>query len=594
MPVGQHKKKRRTEKKIPSRVGAPAVILDSDSQSGTLESHKRVLPKKDWSKILTMTGESRRDFLHLLFSSDQYSDKQIADFMVDQYHLQKIDFSSFELNPQIVKKIPKKICEKHNLIPIMEVGGTIVVAFSDPGDMQAKDDVSLLTNSKVEMVVAERGEIRRMINYYHENKTGNKIKNIFSIIESSEEVTLQEDKGYSNTQIKDDPTVQSVDYFIKEGIRLNCSDIHIEVYEKKCRVRFRVDGHLSEYLHPPMSLASTISSRVKVLSHLDISEKRLPQDGRLNIKNGNKEISFRVSTVPVISGEKIVLRILDTTALGSDTKSLGMNDRQLKTFQKYLGVSQGLILMTGPTGSGKTTTIYSGLQSLNTSNRNISTVEDPVEYKIYGLNQVQVNAKIGLTFANVLRSFLRQDPDVILVGEIRDKETADIAYRAAATGHLVLSTLHTNDAPSTITRLMDIGLPAYSVAENTSIVVAQRLLRVLCTRCKEPYKVNIEVLQNLGWLAEEAEEAQPEIMKTEGCQYCNNTGYRGRIAVFEVLEMSPELKAGIFKGLSPIELKLLAIEKNNLQTLRKSALEKLANGITSVDEVMYGTLEDNL
>ena len=563
-----------------------------EHSSKKVQNYKYFLPKKDWAKVCSATGDTRRELFSELFSSEQYSSKQVAEWMSAQYQLEKIDFSSFNPDPEIVLKVPKRICEKYDLIPVMRVGDTVIIAFADPGDIQAKDDVSLLTNSKIAIMVGERGEIRRMIRHYHKDEQEGKMQKIFSIVDSLEETAIESDKV--SDKIKHDPTVQSVDYIIKEGIRLNCSDIHIEVYDKKCRVRFRVDGHLGEYIHPPFNLASSIASRVKVISQLDISEKRLPQDGRLKFQLGNKIINFRVSTVPVVNGEKIVLRVLDDSALYTDITDLGMNEEQTKIFQSHLAKSQGLILMTGPTGSGKTTTIYSGLQQLNTPDRNISTAEDPVEYKLHGINQVQVISKIGLTFAQVLRSFLRQDPDVILVGEIRDEETASIAYRAAATGHLVLSTLHTNDAATTITRLMDIGLPAYSVAENTSLVVAQRLLRVLCERCKVPHKVNKEVLIKLGFLENEVEKVQNQIKneKPGGCNHCNDTGYKGRVAVFEVLEISPELKVGIFKGLSPIALKKLAIEKSNLQTLRRSALEKLAEGMTSVNEVIHGTMED--
>ncbi len=572
---------------------AKSEALVKTSRSKSLQFGKHALIRKDWSKITSMKGEVRREFLFSLFGSSKYSDDQIATLMGKQYHLQKIDFSSFEIDPKVVFKVPKKICQKYSLIPIMEVEGTIIVAFADPGDIQAKDDVSLVTNSKIEIVVGSYNDIHSMIERYYKPESSKKLKNLFSIVESADSSKdLKEEGDLSSDKIKHDPTVQTVEHIIQEGIRLGCSDIHVEVYEKQCRVRFRIDGHLSEHIHPPINLAGSISSRVKVLSRLDISEKRLPQDGRLKVKMGNKTISFRVSTVPVVNGEKIVLRILDTSALGTELADLGMNESQLTVFKKHLNVSQGLILMTGPTGSGKTTTIYAGLQTLNTPNRNISTAEDPVEYKLHGINQVQVNPGIGLTFANVLRSFLRQDPDIILVGEIRDIDTANIAYRAAATGHLVLSTLHTNDSCSTVTRLLDIGLPAYSVAENTSVVIAQRLLRVLCENCKSPHKISIDILKNLGFSEEEAEQVRPKIMKPEGCQYCNSSGYKGRMAVFEVLEISPELRGGIFKGLSPRELKLLAIEKNNLQTVRRSGLEKLAKGITSIDEVMYGTLGD--
>ncbi len=583
----------------PDHVKTQALIKHKRAQVQERDKKKwDILPKKQWSRICAMAGKDRREFLNSVFDSKQYSNKQIADLMAKEHHLQKIQFSEFEIDPKVVLKIPRRICEKYGLIPVMEVEGTLIVAFSDPGDMQARDDVSLLTNSKVEMMVGERDEIEKMITFYHKGESGNQIKNLFSVVEMDMEEEepdgVENEQALHNKHIKDSPAVQSVNHIIKESVRMNCSDIHIEVYEKVCRVRFRVDGHLSEYIHPPKSLASSIVSRIKVISNLDISEKRLPQDGRLKIKMDGSIINFRVNTMPVVNGEKVVMRILDSSALGQEITNLGMNENQLKAFKKHLSVSQGLILMTGPTGSGKTTTIYSGLQLLNKSHRNIATVEDPVEYKINGINQVQVNAKIGLTFSSVLRSFLRQDPDVILVGEIRDEETARIAYRASATGHLVLSTLHTNDATSTITRLVDIGLPAYSVADNTSIVVAQRLLRVLCEQCKIPQNPSIRTLMELGFSREKAGAVRSQVMKAEGCRYCNSTGYKGRVAVFEVLEIFPELKTGIFKGLSPKKLKALAIEKDQLQTLRMSALEKLSAGITSVEEVMYGTLEDRL
>ena len=564
--------------------------------SSNLQNSQYMLYKKDWTKVCSMTGSNRREFLSSIFHSEKYSDKQIADLMVKQYSLQKIDFSAFELDPKVVYKIPKKICEKYTLIPIMEVEGTIIVAFSDPGDIQAKEDISTITHSDIQIVVAEYSDIKRMINQFHTDGGKQNINKLFSIIGSSETEEKEKrdkEKEKGKKSIQNSPIVQSVDYLIGEGLRLDCSDIHIEVYEKKCRVRFRVDGHLSEAINPPADMADAIASRIKVMSKLNISEKRLPQDGRLKININGKVTNFRVSTVPVVNGEKIVLRVLDTSQLDADITSLGMNTIQLELFQKYLRLKQGLILLTGPTGSGKTTTIYSGLHMLNKPDKNISTAEDPVEYKLYGINQVQINAKIGLTFASVLRSFLRQDPDVILVGEIRDLETANIAYRAAATGHLVLSTLHTNDASSTITRLMDIGLPIYSVAENTSIVVAQRLLRTLCVRCKVPEKINTNVLKNLELSEEEFKKSKNNIMKPVGCQYCNYTGYKGRIAVFEVLEITPELKEGIFKKLSPLDLKKLAIKENNLQTLRRSAVEHMLNGVISVDEVINGTLGDN-
>ena len=571
-----------------------SLAVIKKTKDSSLEYHKDKVLQTEFSKVMAMTGSSRRDFLDSVHSYERYSDKEIATLMAGQYNLQHLNLSDFEIDINVVIKIPKKLCERYNVVPVMEIENTLVVAFSDPGDLQAKDDISLCTNCKIEIVVAERDKIREVIAQYHKIEDEDKIQNIFDFVESSgeESKAVGTEKEILNKNVQLDPTVQSVDHILKEGINLGCSDIHIEIYEQKCRVRFRVDGHLDEYIHPPVQMANSMASRIKVMSRLNISEKRLPQDGRFKTTVGDKTVSFRVSTVPVVSGEKIVMRILDESALGTDIQMLGMNKNQLDTFKKYLNMSQGLILMTGPTGSGKTTTIYSGLQQLNTPARNISTGEDPVEYKLQGINQVQIDPKIGLTFANVLRSFLRQDPDVILVGEIRDKETANIAYRASATGHLVLSTLHTNDSVSTVTRLMDIGLPAYTVAENTSVVVAQRLLRVLCPNCKTSQDINSETLKLVGFKDEEIPEVKPHIVGPQGCRQCNHSGYKGRMAVFEVLDISPNLKAGIIKGLTPRELKKRAIEMDGLQTLRRSALEKLKNGLTSIDEVMYGTMGD--
>ena len=547
---------------------------------------------KQLHELSTLTGQDRRDAMNALYDFEAMPESDIVAVVAKSHGCQKIDFSQFPPDEKVIRKIPKKICEKHLLIPVMEVEGVLVVAFSDPGDEEARDTISVLSKSKVEVVVAERSEIKKMIEKYYSG--ADNVRQMFSVVESKRvEEDLRDDFDLDVDLREKNPIVQSVNYIIKEGIRLNCSDIHIEIYEKKLRVRLRVDGHLFEHIRPPLKLASGIISRIKVLSKMDISEKRIPQDSKMKVKCDNKILDFRISTVPVLKGEKMVLRILSASALRSNMADLGMDSEQIDLFQKAISSSQGFIIMTGPTGSGKTTTIYSGLMELNKPHRNISTVEDPVEYSLDGINQVQVNPKVGLSFSTVLRSFLRQDPDVILVGEIRDKETADTAYRAAATGHLVLSTLHTNDTASTITRLMDIGVPAYSVAENTSIIIAQRLLRVLCEHCKTPQKVSSAVLRDIGFPEEVIQDVVPHIMHAEGCPRCNNSGYHGRVAVYEIMAMTSAMKTGIFKNWSPNELKRLAIEKNNMKTLRKSALEKLVEGITSVNEVLYGTIGDD-
>ena len=572
------------------------AVLKTQSSGKELKSSTRIirLNKSQLDKLTILSGKERSDFLSDLFQSDQLSQTDIANRLADHYNLQKLDLSTFEPDSEIISSIPRRVCEQHNLLPLMLVGDTIIVACSDPGNMEAKESISMLTNYKVELVVAEHDAIRKMIQRYHVGDT-KKIKKIFSIIESSKLGAAEErtDDAIDLRKIQNDPIVQSVNFIFDEGMRLNCSDIHIEVYENIFRVRYRVDGKLYEGITPPLNSAQAISSRVKVMSKLNISEKRLPQDGRLKVKHKGRIIDFRVSSIPVMSGEKIVMRILDSSSLVTDVSTLGMDPEQGRLFNKYLNLSQGFILITGPTGSGKTTTIYSGLMELNKPTVNISTAEDPVEYKLPGINQLQVNPKIGLTFSSALKSFLRQDPDIILVGEIRDVETAEMAFRAAATGHLVLSTLHTTDSASTVTRLLDMGLPSYSVAENISIIIAQRLLRLLCPICKVPDNVPPSALMQLGFTEEEAKDSSNNIMKPVGCGQCNHSGYAGRIAVYEILEMSGALKTAIFKNPSPRELKQKAIEEANLKTLRRNALGKLSNGITSVDEVIYGTMEDD-
>ena len=377
------------------------------------------------------------------------------------------------------------------------------------------------------------------------------------------------------------------------AIRRGSSDIHIESYEKKCRIRYRIDGQLREIFHPPKNIIPYIISRFKVMSKLDISEKRKPQDGRLKVSlDGGKEIDFRVSVAPTVGGEKIVLRVLDSSGLLVDVKSLGMTDSEKNLFSEALKSPQGMILVCGPTGSGKTTTIYSGLKLLNTEDLNISTAEDPVEYKIEGLNQVHILPKIGLTFTSALRSFLRQDPDVMFVGEIRDLDAAETAFKAASTGHLVVSTIHTNDTPSVITRLMDMGVPDYSIADNVTLVVGQRLIRKICTRCKTSDRVSRSSLEILGLTKKQIEMAAEKIKKGKGCRSCDGIGYKGRIAVFEMLKITDNIRNSIFDKVPSVELKKHAIKSGELRTVRQNGISKLMEGVTSYEEVLYGTMGD--
>ena len=460
------------------------------------------------------------------------------------------------------------------------------------------------TKCKIEFVLSTASAIRSAINTFYAHKEEG-IHKLFAEIEESSmkfqkrlnTETGPEDEAAAAVIHLDtndpEPVVRFVNRVIISARNKRASDIHIESYEKKCRVRFRIDGKLHEMFHPPKTISPYIISRMKVMSHLDIGERRKPQDGRLKVKmSQGKELDFRVSIAPTVSGEKIVMRILDDSSISTGFQDLGMTEEEADTFQTALHQPQGLILITGPTGSGKTTTIYSGLNLLNIPERNISTAEDPVEYKIEGLNQVQMHPKIGLNFASALRAFLRQDPDVILVGEIRDYETAEIAFKAAATGHLVVSTIHTNDTPSTVTRLLDLGIPDYSIAENISLIVGQRLLRKICSRCAIADTISEDSLKQLGLSKSRIETAQGKVKKGKGCRVCSNIGYKGRVAVYEMLKITDNIKKGVFDKVAPLDLKKSAIKSGELKTLRQSGIDKMIQGITTFEEVLYGTMGD--
>jgi type IV pilus assembly protein PilB len=521
-------------------------------------------------------------------------DAQLVEFLGKQYGLPTIDLSGFEVDPEALKMLSRQVCEKHMVIPVSKAGKSLVVAFSDPSNIFVKDDLALLTRSKIEAVVASESNIMSAIDKYYGGVS--RIENIVSEIEDADEVRV------SNTTVEvvdqdinsdEGPIVKFVNAMLSEAIKTRTSDIHIEPYEKRFRIRFRIDGTLVEKTQPPGNAAAAIVSRIKILSRLDIGERRKPQDGRMKVKTrSGSEIDFRVSCLPTIFGEKVVMRLLDKSNLQVDMTKLGLEQDDFKKLLESIHQPQGMILITGPTGSGKTTTIYSCLNELNKSDVNVSTAEDPVEYNLDGINQVQVNPSIGFTFAEALRSFLRQDPEIIMVGEIRDLETAEVAFKAASTGHLVVSTLHTNDAPSTVSRLVEIGVEPYIVAESTSIVVAQRLLRRNCPRCLVEHKIHPEVLIKLGVPKESVIEFS-KCKRGEGCEECNGLGLKGRMAIFEMLTMTASVKEAIYKGASPLEIKRQAI-KDGMRTLRQAALLKLKAGLTSVEEVLNTTVSDVL
>jgi type IV pilus assembly protein PilB len=526
-------------------------------------------------------------------------DRELSEFMGRQYNLPTIDLYNFEIDPEALKLVSVQICRKHHVIPVQKSGRSLVVAFSDPSNLFIRDDLSLLTRCKIEVVVASESAINSAIDKYY-GAAGPKMDNLVSQIEESQEnldnrggkvevMTVDQD-----VSSEEGPIIAFVNAMLAESIKLKASDIHVESYEKRFRIRLRIDGSLMEMHQPPQGSSGAIISRLKILSKMDIAERRKPQDGRLKVKlKSGQEIDFRVNCLPTLFGEKVVLRLLDKSNLQVDMYKLGMEDGQLELFKKALALPQGMVLITGPTGSGKTTTVYSALGALNTTDVNISTAEDPVEFNFDGINQVHVNPDIGFGFPEALRAFLRQDPEVIMVGEIRDLDTASIAYKAAATGHLVISTLHTNDTATTINRLISMGVANYLVAESTSLVVAQRLIKRICKNCIIDARVQPEVLLDLGVKESELGEFT-KLKRGEGCDKCNGTGLSGRQAIFEVLDFSSAVKDAIFAGASTLEIKRRAVTADGMITLRGSALIKLKQGLTSVEEVIAGTVEDDL
>jgi type IV pilus assembly protein PilB len=528
-------------------------------------------------------------------------EQELVNFLSKQYGVPAINLREYDLDPSIVKLVPQEVCEKYSLIPINRVGSTLIIAMTDPSDIFAIDDVKFLTGLNVEAVIASEAAIREAIAREFKKETismeteeiyEDALQVLEDEIEDLEVVQENEDININELQkaTEDAPVVRLVNAILHDAIKRKASDIHVEPYEKEFRVRFRIDGVLYEIMKPPLKLKNAIISRLKILANLDIAERRLPQDGRIKLKiAGGKEMDFRVNTLPTLFGEKVCLRLLDKSNLQLDMTKLGFDEEQLRLFKEAIHRPYGMVLVTGPTGSGKTTTLYSALTELNKVTDNISTAEDPVEYNLLGINQVQINEAIGLNFANVLRAFLRQDPDIIMVGEIRDFETAEIAIKAALTGHLVLSTLHTNDAPSTIARLLNMGVEPFLVASATNLVLAQRLARKICPNCKEPINVPIKALVDIGIPEEEAKQIQ--CYKGKGCDNCSNTGYKGRIALYEVMMLYDELKELILAGAPASELKRTAM-RLGMKTLRQSGIDKLKQGITTIEEVVRCSVKD--
>ncbi|HYG67752.1 MAG TPA: type IV-A pilus assembly ATPase PilB [Anaeromyxobacteraceae bacterium] len=530
----------------------------------------------------------------LLVKQGALAEADLTNFLSKQYGVPAISLKDFDIDDEVIKLIPKTTAEKHQIVPVNRAGASLIIAMSDPSNIFAIDDIKFLTGYNVEVVVASEQAIREAIEKYYADK-GPSYEELMSGFDDTDVAVVESELDDTNVvdlekSAEEAPVVKLVNLILLDAIKKGASDIHVEPYEKDFRVRFRIDGVLYEVMKPPMKLKSAIISRLKIMSELDISERRLPQDGRIKLKLGKgKEMDFRVSVCPTLFGEKVVLRLLDKSNLQLDMTKLGFEEQQLKDFMEAIDRPYGMVLVTGPTGSGKTTTLYSALSKLNEVSWNISTAEDPVEFNFFGINQVQMHEDIGLNFAAALRSFLRQDPDIIMVGEIRDFETAEIGVKAALTGHLVLSTLHTNDAPGTVSRLLNMGIEPFLVTASLNAIVAQRLCRRLCPECKKPAQLEDQALLDAGFQPEEIGTFQP--FEPGGCKNCNDRGYKGRVAVYEVMPLWDGLKELVIQGASAAELKQEAI-RLGFRTLRMSALAKVKGGVTTLSEAVGNTAPD--
>jgi type IV pilus assembly protein PilB len=520
-------------------------------------------------------------------------DQELTQFVAQQYSLPAINLAELDIDPAVLKLIPKEIAEKHQVVPVKRQGATLIVAMSDPSNIYAIDELKFLTQYNIDPVVASDAAIEAALGkYYDRGPDLDQMIGEFDVDNVDYASVTDENVNVVDleNQAGEAPVVKLCNAILLSAIKKKASDIHIEPYEKSFRVRFRIDGILQEEMRPPLKLRNAITSRLKIMSSLDIAERRLPQDGRIKLKIGtNKEMDFRVSVLPTLFGEKIVMRLLDKSNLQLDMTKLGFEVKPLADFKTAIKKPYGMVLVTGPTGSGKTTSLYSALSELNTTERNIATAEDPVEFNLPGINQVQMHEEIGLNFATALRSFLRQDPNIIMVGEIRDFETAEIAVKAALTGHLVLSTLHTNDAPSTVSRLLNMGVEPFLVTASVNLVLAQRLARKICVDCKEVGEKHPEALAKMGFTEEQIRGAT--IMHGRGCGTCNNTGYKGRIALYEVMPFTDPLKELVLQGASAAEIKTEMI-RQGIQSLRMAGIGKILEGVTTPEEVLRTTIED--
>jgi type IV pilus assembly protein PilB len=565
---------------------------------GELLTKASLITQDQLKEALKVQKETAGKLGETLIKLGFVSEEDITECLSQQFGVPSINLAHFEIDANVIKLIPADVARKYNILPVNKTGATITIAMADPTNVFAMDDIKFMTGYNVEPVVASELGIKAAIDNYYGTTSALELKRVMEDLQSSETAdleVLEEDEDLDVATLaaesEEAPVVKLVNLILTDAIKRGASDIHIEPYEKEFRVRFRVDGILYEIMNPPLKLRDAMTSRLKILAKLDISEKRLPQDGRIKLKmklnDKNKELDFRVSVLPTLFGEKIVLRLLDKDNLRLDMTKLGFEPESLVKFEEAIFKPWGMVLVTGPTGSGKTNTLYSALAKVNSPEVNIMTAEDPVEFNLPGINQVQMKESIGLNFAATLRSFLRQDPNIILVGEIRDFETAEIAIKAALTGHLVLSTLHTNDAPSTINRLMNMGIEPFLVATSVQLIAAQRLVRRICSNCKEELDVTPQALSNLGYKPDEI--GKFTVFKGRGCEKCNNTGYKGRVGLVEVMQVDDELRDMILSGSSAIEIKKRA-QETGMISLRRSGLIKIMDGVTTIEEVVRETV----
>ncbi len=575
----------------PVKLGQPV-----NRRLGDLLVADGLLTAEQLRKALAEQKGSPEKIGSVLIRLNYINDDQLIGFLSRQYGVPSITLAQLDIDSDVLKLVPAPIARKYEVLPVRKMGNSLALAMADPTNVFALDDIAFMTNLQVLPLVASQTAIKKAIDRNYESKT-EAITSVLSDMQTdlaNVEVVGEDGEEGSKVDVfelkesaDEAPVVKLVNMVLVDAIQKGASDIHFESYEKIFRIRFRMDGVLHEMLAPPKRLESAILSRLKIMSNLDIAERRLPQDGRIKLRYNTREIDFRVSTLPTIFGEKAVLRILDKDALKLDMTQLGFDEWTLDKFNAAIHQPYGMILITGPTGSGKTTTLYSGIHTINSPDVNIMTAEDPVEYNLKGVNQVQINEGVGRTFAAALRSFLRQDPDVILVGETRDLETAQISIRAALTGHLVFSTLHTNDCPSTIARLLDMGIPPFLVASSLLLIVAQRLGRKICRACREPYDADEESLVTYGHVP--SGKGRVQFYKGKGCATCNFTGMKGRVAIYEVMPITEEIRDGILKNMSTAELRAIA-QSQGMKSLRQAGLLKVIEGTTSIEEVLRVTL----